>query len=99
EGAILAERHSAQIVIVADTGEDEILILGGLGRCRRGLAGAILLDPRLGLGGIAVVDGQLMAALLEKVPGHGIAHYAQSDKRHLRHRAAPMKSLTVREPC
>ena len=39
EGAALAERHRAQIIVVADAGEDEIGALGGLGRRRRSLAG------------------------------------------------------------
>ena len=43
--------------------------LGGLLR-RRGVLAAVLRDPLVGLGGVAVVDGDLVAALVLEVAGH-----------------------------
>ena len=65
EGALGAERDLAQVVVVADAAEHEVGVLGGVRRRRRGLA-AVLLDPGLGLGGVAVVDGEVVAALLAR---------------------------------
>src|SRR5262249_45075484 len=53
---------------------------------RGGTAPAILRHPLLGLGRGAVVDGDLVAALVLEVPCHGIAHHAETEKSHLRHR-------------
>ncbi len=85
EHAVVAEHDLAQIVVVADAGHDEILALGGLLRRRRGFAAAILRDPFFGLGGGAVVDRDLVAALVLEMPCHRVAHHAEPDKRHLRH--------------
>jgi hypothetical protein len=75
EGAIGAESHFAQVVIVADAAHDEILALGrGFGR-GSGFA-AELRHPFLGLGGGAVIDGHLVSALGLEMPGHGVAHDA-----------------------
>src|SRR6185437_2816948 len=72
----------------------EIGVLGGLGRGGRGGA-AVLPGPGLGLGAVAVVDGEVVAALLADVPGHGIAHDAQPNPSHLRpiacHVASPLE--------
>ena len=65
EGALGAERDVAQVVVVADAAEHEVLVLGGVGRRRRGLA-AVFLDPGLGLGAVAVVDGEIVPALLAR---------------------------------
>ena len=88
EGAIGAERDLAQVVVVADASHDEVLALGGGLRGSGGFA-AILLDPGVGLGGGAVVDRHLVAAFVLEMPGHGVAHHAQAQKRHLCHRRPP----------
>ena len=54
-----------------------------------GVCGALaaeLADPLLGLGGGAVVDGDVVAALVLEMPGHRVAHDAEAEKRHFRHR-------------
>ena len=84
EHAVLAEHHFAQVVVVADAGHDEILAFGRLPRRRRALA-AELRDPFVGLGGGAVIDGDVVAALGLQMAGHRVTHDAQADKRHLRH--------------
>ena len=69
ERAVLAERHLAQIVVIADAGEDEIGALGRLGgvaATRRHAAPTHL----LGLGAGAVVDGQSCPPLCPEMPGH-----------------------------
>ncbi len=84
EGAVGTERHLAQIVVIADAGHDEILSFGCGFRRRRALA-AILGDPFLGLGGGAIVDGDLVSALVLEMPGHRITHDTETEERHLRH--------------
>ena len=59
--------------------------VGGLLR-RRGFLAAVLRDPFVGLGGVAVVNGDLVAALVLEMPGHRIAHHAETEKCHFRHR-------------
>ena len=88
EGAVRPERDLAQVVVVADAGHDEILTRGGGLRGRRGFA-AELRDPFLGLGGGAVIDRDLVPAFVLQMSGHGVAHHAQAQKRHLRHRRSP----------
>ena len=85
EGAVVAERHLAHVVVVADAHHHEVLAGRGLLR-RRGFFAAVLRDPFVGLGGGAVVDGDLVAALVLEMPGHRIAHHAEAEKCHLRHR-------------
>ena len=80
EGAIGAECDRAQIVIIADTGHDEVAATGGGGRGRREDA-AIFAGPFFGLCLGAVVDGYLVSALLDEMPGHGVAHDAEPEKR------------------
>ena len=48
----------------------------GVAACRA----AELLDPLLGLGGGAVVDGDLVPALVLEMPGHRVAHHAKPRK-------------------
>src|SRR5262249_58955034 len=55
------------------------------GRRGRGGGPAVLSNPFLRLGSGAVVHGEVMAALVLEVPGHGIAHHAETEKSHLRH--------------
>src|SRR5260370_525441 len=82
-------------VVVADGDEGEMLALGrfcwGLGA----LAGE-LCDPFLRLGGGAVVDRDVVAALGLEMPGHRIAHHAEPEKRHLRHSVLPSRALVPR---
>src|SRR5215213_5389760 len=85
KSAIGAERHFAQIVIVANAGHDEILAFGSLLR-RWGPLAAVLRDPFLSLGSGAIVDGELMAAFALEMSGHRVAHDAQTKKCHLCHR-------------
>ena len=66
EGAIRAKRHLAQIVVIADAGEDDVLPLCGVAR-RVGETAAMFGDPFFGLGGGAVVDGDLVALGLRDV--------------------------------
>jgi len=49
---------------------------------RRRQPAAMLGDPLLGLGRGAVIDGDVVAALVLEVPGHRIAHHAEAEKRH-----------------
>ena len=87
EGAVRAQGDLAQVVVVADAGEDDLLALGGLARSR-GSASAVLGHPFLGLGRGAVVDRHLVA-LRREMPRHGIAHHAKSEKCNLRHNLLP----------
>jgi hypothetical protein len=78
--------HAAHVVVVADADKDEIRTLRRLGR--RGAALTLVLgDPGLGARRRAVEDRHLMA-LGPQMPGHGIAHHAQTDECRLRHRPA-----------
>ena len=70
EARRLAERDFAQVVVVADAAHDEILALGCFLRRRGGLA-AELRGPFLGLGGGAVVDRHVVAALVLRWPAIG----------------------------
>ena len=83
EGTVLAEHHGAQVVVVADAGEDD----GASGRrLARGRGGPAAMggDPGLGLGTGPVVDGDVVA-LLREVPRHRRAHYAEAQERDFRH--------------
>src|SRR3954453_1076587 len=85
ESAVRPERDLAQVVVVAHAAHDEVLAFGrGLGGRRA--APAELPDPFLGLGRGAVIDGDVVAALVLEMPRHGIAHDAETEKSHLRHR-------------
>ena len=87
EGAVRTCRHRTQIVIIADAGKDEILALGRLRR-RYSEAAAVLANPLLGFRFGAVVDGDVVAALVPEVPGHWIAHHAKTEKCHRCHKLA-----------
>ena len=82
--AVGAERHRAQVVVIADAAHHEILALGGVLWRRGGLA-AELVGPLLGLCCGAVVDGHLMAALLDEVSCHRKTHHAETEKSDFRH--------------
>jgi hypothetical protein len=85
EGAVRTGRDLAQIVVIADAGEDDLLALCRLGR---GLPepAAILRHPLLRLGGGAVVDRDLVPLGLE-MARHGVAHDAETEESDLRHLA------------
>src|SRR5262249_40126203 len=82
------QRDVAHIAVVADATEHEVLVLGGFRGCRRGPT-AVLLHPGFCLGGVAVVDREVVPALLGQMSCHWIAHDTQADPRHLRHIALP----------
>ena len=64
EHALRAGADLAQVVVVADTGDDDVGALGGLtGRGRR--LTAVRLHPGGGFGGGAVVDGDAVSRLVE----------------------------------
>ena len=84
EDAVVSERHGAEVVVVADAGEDELGALGRLAR-RLGPPAAVLGHPFLRLAGAAVVDGEVVPALLRDVAGHRISHHAKPDEGDLRH--------------
>ena len=58
----------------------------------------MLLDPFFGLGGGAVIDRHLVPALVLEMPGHRVAHDAQAQKRHLRHRHSPSEISLLGRP-
>lgn len=78
EGALIAYRHLAHVVIGADTGTDDVGIGRGLARRQSGPP-AILGHPCLRLALGAVEDNHVVAAALE-VTGHGAAHDAETDE-------------------
>jgi len=86
KGALRAGRDLADVVVIADAGEDDLGAFGGLRR-RRARGAAIFLDPGLRLGRRAVVDGDLMARF-GKMPRHRIPHHAQPEECQL-HIASP----------
>ncbi len=89
EGAVGSEHDRAQMVVVADAAEHDLLarrrFLGRLGG-----PALVLLGPRLGLGEGPVVDRHIVA-LGGEVPRHRKAHHTQTQKRHLGHRSLPRK--------
>ena len=84
DDAVLAVHHRAQVIVVADARKDEVGALRGLGR-RFGEIAAVFLGPFLGFRRGAIVDGDVVAVFLQ-VPGHRIAHDAETDKCCLCHR-------------
>jgi hypothetical protein len=80
ERPALADCHLAHVGVIADAGEDEIGVPGGVGRRRRALA-AELVRPGLRLVGAAVEHGDVVPAALGQMAGHRIAHHAKPDPR------------------
>jgi len=78
EGAVAAERHLCEIVVVADAGQHDIGVLCRLGGRRRRRA-AMGSDPGIGLGTGAVIDGEGMPRL-DEMPRHRSAHDAGTDE-------------------
>ena len=81
-------RDRPHVIVVADAHHHEVLACGSFLR-RLGDLAAEFLGPGFGLGGVAVVDRDLVAALVLQVPGHRVAHHAQTQKRDLRHCSSP----------
>jgi hypothetical protein len=86
-----AEGDTAQIVVVADAGEDEVGFARRRGR-RVGQAPAEFLRPSFGLAARAVVDGDLVARP-DEVARHREAHDAETDecRTHAHARLLPLR--------
>ena len=85
---MLADGDRAQVIVVPDAGKHKIGFASGLFRRWSHLAPEFG-DPGLRLAERAIVDGDIVSAFRADVPGHGIAHDAQSNKCNLAHRASP----------
>jgi hypothetical protein len=82
ERAIGAEHDRAQVVVVADAGEDDVRAGGGFaGRCRAAMATrrAVLGEPLCGFRRAAVVDADAVPGACQ-VPRHRMAHHAEAEK-------------------
>jgi hypothetical protein len=84
ESAVCAQSDAAQIIVIADAGEDEVLALGDRAR-RHGEGAAEFGDPFLRLCRGAIIDRDGVA-LFPQMPSHRIAHNAETDKPQFRHR-------------
>ena len=82
--AVWPERHRAEIVVIADAGEDEIGAVRGRGRGGRRCS-AKLGDPGIGLGARAIEHRHRVAATRLEMTGHGKAHGAEPDPRDFAH--------------
>ncbi len=89
ERAAQPGRDRAQIIIVADAGEDEVRAVRR-GRRRFRSTPSVALGPGLRLGGRAVVDGNLVSAPLAQMACHRETHDAQTDEGDLAHRFSPV---------
>ena len=90
EGALLAQRHGTQVVVVTDATEHQLGASTGLAR-RIGAPSGVLLDPAQRLGRRAIVDTDVVALSLQ-VPGHRVAHRAQAEKCDRSHSVISSKS-------
>src|SRR5262249_40950764 len=88
KGAVRAQGHLAQVVVVADAAHHELLALRGFARGRRARP-AVFLHPGLRLRGGAVVDRDLVPTLVLEMPGHRITHDPEAEKRDFRHDLPP----------
>jgi hypothetical protein len=84
---VLAKRHRPHIIIVADTGENDVAARRGLARSRRARS-AVSADPFGRDSRSSIVDNDVMTRALQ-MPGHRKTHDAQSEKRNLAQAAAP----------
>jgi hypothetical protein len=78
EGAVSAQHHRTQVVVIAHTGKNDLCARGRLTRRGR-MAPAVLGSPFGGLAGGAVVDAHVVACTLQ-VAGHRAAHHTQADE-------------------
>ncbi len=92
EGALRPERHVAEIIVVADAGEDEVGAVSCLGR-RRGEPSAEARDPIFSLLPRAVEHGNVVPPTALEMAGYGKAHYAEPDKGDLAHVSTHVLSL------
>src|SRR5262249_49712877 len=90
KSAILSEGDLAKVVIVADTGHDEILTLGG-GQGGGGGTPAELRHPFLGLGCGAIVHGNIVTTLGLEMTRHRVTHHAEPEKRYLCHESSSLR--------
>ncbi len=86
----LAQDHGAQVVVVADAGEGHLGAFGRGARARRAppAVPSVFRDPGFGLGFCTVIDRNVVAGGGD-VPGHGIAHHAETDEGDLGHAPYP----------
>ncbi len=75
----LSKRDGAQIIVIADAGENEVFAFGRLRGCR-GHGAAMFDSPFFRLGRSAVVDRHVVTASVLQMRGHGIAHDAEAEK-------------------
>ncbi|MCY1532168.1 hypothetical protein D9M68_674220 [compost metagenome] len=83
KGAVIAQHHAAQVMVIAHANHHQLGTLGRLARGGRTAAGKFG-QPLRRLGRRAVIDTHLMPAA-RQMPRHRITHYAQPDKGYLRH--------------
>ncbi|MNT28250.1 hypothetical protein D3C72_1639240 [compost metagenome] len=86
--AALFQNNLVQVVIVADTGEDELGTGSSSGR-RGGAAALVLLEPGGRAGRVAVVHGDVVPAR-RQMACHGETHDAQTDECHFCHIVRPV---------
>jgi len=79
EGAAVADRHRAQIVVIADAGKDEFGAVRRFGRRRESFGAGELGHEFLRLRHGAIIDAHLVAGAME-MAGHGIAHDPKADE-------------------
>ena len=78
---VRAQGYLTQIIIGADTGEDDAGATGGR-LWRPGAGPAMFRHPGLGPGAVPIKNGDIMT-LGGQMPGHGVAHDAQPYKGDL----------------
>ncbi len=83
--AVRAKRDCSQVIIIANTGEDEVAALSSGLRRRRRFA-AMFRHPFVRFRGRAIEDREFMATPFGEMTGHGIAHDTKTDKRNFCHR-------------
>src|SRR5262245_38665579 len=83
EHSVWSQRDGAQVLVVADAGENEIRLGRSFRRCAY-LAATELRDPSLRFRTRAIVNGYIVAASGE-MAGHGKAHHAKADKGDFAH--------------
>src|SRR5262249_7877587 len=84
KGARRPEGHRTQIIIVTDTGEDEISAFRRSFRCWRKSA-AVISGPFLGLRRCAIEYCELVTSTFRQVAGHRITHNTKTNERYFSH--------------